>query len=105
RRHGLPVILHVRRSQDRILKYLRQQPGIEGVAHAFNGSMQQAHSFIDLGIKLGAGGAMTYERSRQIRRLGAQIPLSNWVLETDAPDIPPAWLSSKTDQPPRNEPA
>lgn len=91
-RHGLPVLLHVRRSQDVLLKYLRRRPAIGGIAHAFNGSFQQAEQFIGLGFALGMGGAMTFERALQIRRLAARMPLSTLVLETDAPDIPPAWL-------------
>jgi TatD DNase family protein len=91
RRHGLPVIVHVRRSADRLLKHLRDLP-VAGIAHAFNGSEQQARQFIDLGFRLGFGGAVTYERALQLRRLAATLPLSALVLETDAPDIPPRWL-------------
>lgn len=103
--YQLPVILHVRRSQDRILKYLRRRPDLRGVAHAFNGSFDQAEAFLKLGFVLGAGGAMTFSRARQIRRLVTELPLESWVLETDAPDIPPAWLSSEDEKAPRNEPA
>jgi TatD DNase family protein len=90
--HDLPVVMHVRRSQDAILKALRQRRIRSGIAHAFNGSMQQAEQFIQLGFKLGFGGAATYTRALQIRRLATQLPLSSLVTETDAPDIPPAWL-------------
>jgi len=90
--HNLPVVMHVRRSQDAILKTLRQRRICGGIAHAFNGSMQQAEQFIQLGFKLGFGGAATYTRALQIRRLVTQLPLSSLVTETDAPDIPPAWL-------------
>jgi TatD DNase family protein len=89
---GLPVLLHVRRSQDVILKYLRRIALPGGIAHAFNGSFQQAETFIGLGFKLGFGGAMTFTRALQIRRLASQLPLSAIVLETDAPDIAPTWL-------------
>lgn len=90
---GLPVLLHVRRSQDIILKHLRQQRHLHGgIAHAFNGSEQQAQVFTDLGFALGIGGAMTFERSLQIRRHARHFGLEHLVLETDAPDIPPAWL-------------
>ena len=88
----LPVILHVRRSQDIILKALRLRKVPGGIAHAFNGSFQQAEQFIELGFKLGFGGAATYERALQIRRLLAELPIDSIVTETDAPDIPPAWL-------------
>jgi len=94
-KYQLPVILHVRRSQDAILKALRRRNIPGGIAHAFNGSMQQAEQFIALGFKLGFGGAATYERALQIRRLLKDLPLESIVTETDAPDIPPAWLMSE----------
>ena len=90
--HDLPVILHVRRSADLLLQGLRQTPVKGGIAHAFNGSLQQAQQFIDMGFKLGFGGALTFERANQLRLLATQLPLSALVLETDSPDIPPHWL-------------
>ena len=92
RRHGLPVILHVRRSADLLLKGLRQTAVSGGIAHAFNGSVQQAQAFTALGFALGFGGAMTFERATALRALARALPLSALVLETDAPDIPPQWL-------------
>ena len=92
RRFDLPVLLHVRGAIDAVLKQLRQHKVRGGIAHAFNGSRQQAEEFIKLGFKLGFGGAMTYSGSRRIRELAATLPLTSLVLETDAPDIPPAWL-------------
>ena len=91
-KYQLPVILHVRRSQDAILKALRRRNISGGIAHAFNGSFQQAEQFIEHGFKLGFGGAATYERALQIRRLLKELPLDSIVTETDSPDIPPAWL-------------
>lgn len=92
RRFDLPVLLHVRRSADKLLKALRELPVQGGIAHAFNGSLQQAQAFIGLGFKLGFGGAMTYDRALQLRRLAAELPQEALVVETDAPDIPPHWL-------------
>jgi TatD DNase family protein len=91
RRYELPVLLHVRRSADQLLKHLRRVD-VRGIAHAFNGSAQQAAEFVKLGFKLGFGGTLTYERALQVRRLARELPLSALVLETDAPDIPPHWL-------------
>jgi TatD DNase family protein len=93
--YDLPVILHVRHAIDDILKQLRKHPVVGGIAHAFNGSFQQAEQFIALGFKLGFGGAMTYSRALRIRELAIKLPLSAIVLETDAPDIPPEWLSQR----------
>ena len=82
----------MRRSQDAILKALRCRSIPSGIAHAFNGSFQQAEQFIALGFKLGFGGAATFERALQIRRLLKELSIDGIVTETDAPDIPPAWL-------------
>ena len=93
KRAGLPELLHVRRSADKLLAGLRRVDFPHGgIAHAFNGSEQQAQAFIDLGFKLGFGGTLTFERSLQIRRIAAGVPDAALVMETDAPDIPPQWL-------------
>ena len=88
----LPVILHVRKSADELLKGLRRHEVQGGIAHAFNGSFQQAQTFTEMGFALGFGGALTFDRALQLRRLATELPLSALVLETDAPDIPPHWL-------------
>ena len=110
RRHALPVILHSRRAVDRLLKLLRRSAVTGGIAHAFNGSAQQAQALLDLGCRLGFGGAMTFERALRIRALATTLPLDAIVLETDAPDIPPQWLYRPASEravrgPARNEPA
>lgn len=92
RTYNLPVLLHLRRAVEQGLKYLRRTRICGGIAHAFNGSRQQAEELIDLGFKIGFGGAMTFPGSKRIRELAATLPLESIVLETDAPDIPPTWL-------------
>ncbi len=110
RAHGLPVVLHVRRSADGLLKHLRRIEVAGGIAHAFNGSDVQAQQFAARGFKLGFGGAMTFERALQIRHLAATLADDVPVLETDAPDIAPQWLYVKAEDralqaPSRNEPS
>jgi len=100
----LPVLLHVRKAVDAVLAQLRRIAVPGGIAHAFNGSRQQAEEFIRLGFKLGFGGAMTHERATRLRALAAELPLASIVLETDAPDIPPAWLAAEGRRG-RNEPS
>jgi len=95
---ALPVLLHVRSAIDTVLKHLRQRPVPGGIAHAFNGSVQQAAAFTSLGLRLGFGGALTYERALRIRRVAAAVPLEAIVMETDAPDIAPQWLYRTAEQ-------
>lgn len=102
KRHGLPVLLHVRQSADLLLKHLREVWGLApgqalpagqaGIAHAFNGSDAQARAFLRLGFCLGAGGAHTFEAARHLRHLAQTLPATAWVMETDSPDMPPQWL-------------
>ncbi len=98
-RYDLPVIMHVRRSADHIAKYLRQTPAPSGIAHAFNGSAQQAQALVNLGLCLGFGGAATYGRALQIRERLKTLPASSVVLETDGPDIAPEWLARQVNPP------
>lgn len=95
----LPVLLHIRKAQDLILKHVRRIRVKGGIAHAFNGSRQQADEFIKLGFRLGFGGAMTFDRARRIRELAATLPLQALVLETDAPDMAPAWAYRQRNSP------
>ena len=90
--YDLPVLLHCRKANDQLLKHLRQTGVRGGIAHAFNGSPQQANEFIKLGFKLGFGGAFTWPRANNLRRLAVDLPLEAIVLETDSPDIPPVWI-------------
>ncbi len=95
----LPVLLHTRRSVDTVLKYLRRHDIRLGIAHAFNGSFQQARAFIDQGFKLSFCGTSTYERAQQLRKLVSELPEDAIVIETDSPDLPPAWLQKKQNSP------
>lgn len=104
----LPVLLHVRRAQDAVVAALRRRAwgsrGHGGIAHAFNGSEQQARAFLGQGLCLGFGGTLSFERSRNIRRLAQGLPEGALVLETDAPDMPPQWIAHAAHARP-NEPA
>ncbi len=86
-RFALPISVHLRKSASRLLKYLRRFPPVSGVVHAFNGSDVEREAFLRMGLKLGFGGALTYEGSQRIRRHLTVLKADEWVLETDAPDM------------------
>ena len=87
KRHALPVIIHNRKAHDECIKLLSQHKLKGGIIHAFNGSIQQAEKYIELGYLLGFGGMLTYQRSRKLRQLAKALPINSMVLETDAPDM------------------
>jgi TatD DNase family protein len=101
---GLPVILHVRHAVEDVIQALKRVQGrrktlVGGIAHAFNGSAEQADQLVRMGILLGFGGSLTYGGSTRIRRLAKDLPLDCLVLETDAPDMPPCWLRQQRNEP------
>jgi TatD DNase family protein len=95
----LPVVMHVRKALDPVLKSLRIYKPRSGIAHAFNGSFQQAEHFLKLNLCLGFGGASTFTRALQLRRLAKDLPEHALVLETDGPDIAPEWINKQRNAP------
>ena len=95
----VPVVMHVRKAQDPVLKGLRVYQPRSGIAHAFNGSFQQAEHFLKLNMCLGFGGACTFTRALQLRRLASELPNHAIVLETDGPDIAPEWINKQRNAP------
>lgn len=100
REFNLPVVIHARKALQDVIQMIRTSGHHRGMVHSFSGSLQQATQLIDLGYKLGFGGATTYERASRLRKLVAQLPLNALLLETDAPDQPGAANAKQ-----RNEPA
>ena len=88
REHELPIVLHVRKAHNETLALLKEaRLSRGGIAHAFNGSLELAQEYMRLGFLLGFGGTLTFERSRKVRALAAQVPEAFLALETDAPDM------------------
>ncbi len=100
REHGLPVVVHARRAVEAVIVAIRRHPGVRGVVHSYGGSVEQARQLHELGFMIGLGGPVTYERARRLRRVAAEVPLEQLLLETDAPDQPDSAHRGR-----RNEPA
>ncbi len=100
REFDLPVIVHARRAVDAVILAIRKVGRLRGVVHSFAGSPQQARQLQSLDFLIGLGGPVTYQRAQRLRRLAAELPLQQLLLETDAPDQPDASIRGQ-----RNEPA
>jgi len=97
---SLPVLLHVRRAHAPMIATLkRYKLERSGVIHAFSGSWEEAHEYLRLGFRLGLGGAGTWPQAQRMHRVLRQLPLEAIVLETDAPDIPPAGHAGERNSP------
>ena len=72
--YRLPVILHCRKAFPELVSLLKRTPPIAGgVYHGFSGSLPQAEQLIDLGIKIGVGGTITYRRANKTRNTIAAL--------------------------------
>lgn len=99
---GKPVVLHHRKSQPHLLAAIKRTGFREGgILHAFSGSPEQGQAFIEQGFKLGIGGTISYERANKTRRAVQQLPLTAFVLETDAPSMPLAGFQGLVNTPAR----
>lgn len=102
KRFDLPVILHSRRTHDKLALHLRRAAlPRTGVVHGFAGSLQQAQRFVELGYCIGVGGTITYERASKTRDVMARLPLTSLLLETDAPDMPLCGFQGEPNRPER----
>ncbi|MCT4705333.1 TatD family hydrolase [Enterobacteriaceae bacterium H11S18] len=100
--YDLPVILHSRRTHDKLAMHLKRHAlPRTGVVHGFAGSLQQAERFIDLGYYIGVGGTITYPRAGKTRDVMTRLPLSSLLLETDAPDMPLNGFQGQPNRPER----
>lgn len=102
RDYDLPVILHSRRTHDKLAMHLRRcnLPRC-GVVHGFAGSEQQALAFIRAGYAIGVGGTITYDRASKTRQAIARLPLTSLLLETDSPDMPLQGFQGQPNRPER----
>ncbi len=88
-RFKLPVVMHSRKAHNLILQVLKRKALVSGgLIHGFSGSYEQAVEFWRLGVYLGLGGVVTYERAQKTRQAFSKLPLESIVLETDSPDMP-----------------
>ncbi len=86
----LPVILHCRGAFNEMLRLFKQYGAPHGgVFHNFSGSPELAEQFMEYGLAFSLGGVMTWRNSAKRTRLLRRIYPDYFLLETDAPDIPP----------------
>lgn len=85
---GLPLIVHARKSLDRVISLLRRHSHHGGVIHSFSGSEQQASQLLDLGFYLGISATVSFERARRLRQVVSRVPIDRLLIESDAPDQP-----------------
>ena len=96
--HNLPIVIHCRESFDEIYNVLnKNKVNNGGIFHCFSGDLSQANKIIDMGMKLGIGGVVTFKNGK-IDKFLKDIDISNIVLETDSPYLSPVPLRGKRNE-------
>jgi TatD DNase family protein len=99
KKYGLPIVIHCRDAFDEVFEVLEQEKGdgLYGIFHCFTGTYEQALQALSYNMKLGIGGVVTFKNGK-IDKFLSQIPLSEIVLETDAPYLAPAPFRGKRNE-------
>lgn len=84
----LPIIVHSRDSINDTYTILKDN-SVNGVLHCFSGSLEMAREFVKLGYYLGVGGVLTFNNSKEIKKVVEEISLDKLLTETDAPYLAP----------------
>lgn len=99
KKHNLPIVIHCRDAFDEVFEVLESEAGenLSGIFHCFTGTLEQAKQALSFNLKLGIGGVVTFKNGK-IDTFLDQIPLSEIVLETDAPYLSPVPYRGKRNE-------
>ncbi len=105
RRLDMPVVIHSRQADDALVPLLstwqkEHRAACPGVIHCYNGSVENARAYIDLGFYISFGCYIGYPPAKAARMVVEQLPIERLLLETDSPFLPPQSHRGE-----RNEPA
>ncbi len=96
----LPVVIHSVKATETVIQTIKKFKSLTGMIHSYSGSSEQAKQLIALNFLISVSGSITYDKTRKIKAVVKEIPLTSLLLETDAPDQPDQKNAGK-----RNEPA
>ena len=90
KKHKLPINIHCREAFNEVFEVLESEKSADlfGIFHCFTGNLEQAKQAIDLNMKLGIGGVVTFKNGK-IDQFLNKIDIKNIVLETDSPYLAP----------------
>lgn len=98
---GLPVIVHNRNGDEDVYKLLKKysELGVSGVMHCFTSDWNYAQRILDLGFYISFTNMITYPKKELLLEVVKNVPMDRFLLETDAPYLPPQSLRGKINYP------
>ena len=99
KKYKLGINIHCRDAFDEVFEVLENEKATDlfGIFHCFTGDFQQAEKAINLGMKLGIGGVVTFKNGK-IDQFLHDIDLKHIVLETDSPYLAPVPFRGKRNE-------
>ncbi len=96
----LPIVIHCREAFDEVFEVLEANADdrLFGIFHCFTGNLEQGQRAVNLGLKLGIGGVVTFKNAG-LDKVVEQLSLKDLVLETDAPYLSPVPFRGKRNEP------
>ena len=99
KKYSLPIVIHCRDAFNEVFEVLELEKSddLKGIFHCFTGTLEQAKKAISYNMKLGIGGVVTFKNGK-IDQYLSKIPISEIVLETDAPYLSPTPFRGKRNE-------
>ena len=99
KKYSLPIVIHCRDAFNEVFEILdlEKSDDLNGIFHCFTGTLEQAKKAISYNMKLGIGGVVTFKNGK-IDQYLSKIPISEIVLETDAPYLSPTPFRGKRNE-------
>jgi len=98
-RLGLPVVLHVRDSGERVRRILDESAPVRGMVHCYSEGPDEVRLWIDRGLRLSFAGTVTYPSADRLRVAAAIVPADQLFAETDAPYLAPQNVRGRRNEP------
>jgi TatD DNase family protein len=97
---GLNVVIHQRDAWDDTLEIIRPYSDkLRGVFHCFGGTLEQAKEVLDLNHLVSFTGIVTFKNGASVREVAANVPLWQFMVETDCPYLAPVPFRGKRCEP------
>lgn len=100
-KHDLPLIFHVREAFDDFWPVFDRYAGLRGVLHSFTDNQANLAEAVERGLYIGVNGIATFAKSSAQLSVYRAVPLSNLLLETDAPFLTPTPYRGTINEPKR----
>jgi TatD DNase family protein len=88
--HDLPMIFHIREAFEDFWPIFDSYSGVRGVVHSFSAGQKELAQIVERGLHIGLNGIMTFTKNQAQLDAAKAVPLSQLLLETDAPFLTPA---------------